>query len=362
MKLLFVTPNLAGNSLGRTHCLWLLAEHLGHESRIAAVKGTTVWTPLADTDFARRCVTFSDGRSTVLDSDPLPGGLVELADRADLLVAVKPVVSGFGVGLRLARRTGTPLLLDIDDPDHEVRTSALPRYEQVARLVLRQAYRDQLKLPARIPGVPRAVSNPVLQARYGGVVIPHVRPPAEASSHVREDDRIVVRFVGSARPHKGVDVLRAAVARLAARGYRLEVTADPPADPQPWESWLGTTSMRRGAELVASSDIVAIPSVDDAWSRAQLPAKLIDAMMAGVAVVASDVGPIRWALGGTGLVAPPSDVTRLTAALAALADPQVRDRLGRQARKRAHRMFSVGAVAPHYQALLEYSRTRSVAG
>ncbi len=73
-------------------------------------------------------------------------------------------------------------------------------------------------------------------------------------------------------------------------------------------------------------------------------------MMAGVPVVASDVGPIAWALGDGGVLVPPGDVDALAAGLASLADPAVRDRLGRLGRARALATFSVEAVAPAFGA------------
>ena len=107
---------------------------------------------------------------------------------------------------------------------------------------------------------------------------------------------------------------------------------------------------------------MALPSLAESWSAAQLPAKLVDAMALGRAVVASDVPPIRWALGGTGLLARPGDVDDLAAGLAALLDPQRRAELGAAAHRRALDLFSLPAVAPVFAeevlALLDRSAVR----
>ena len=345
LRLLLLTPNLDNNSLGRTWCLWLLARHLGYEVQVASVKGERVWPPLAASELAGVChrVQPVDGAG---DPDP---AVVDLARWSDVLLAVKPVENSFGLGRLLSARTGRPLLLDVDDPDIEVRTTWLPWYERVPRRLLQPRYRRLTALKAEALRTPVLVSNPELQAIYGGRVVPHVRPGAPWTDRPATTTP-VVRFVGSPRGHKGVDVLRRSVARLADQGFRLEVTADAPADAAPWEGWLGTTTVEEGRRLVATADVVAVPSLPGAWSPAQLPAKLIDAMSAGVPVVASDVGPIAWALGGGGLLVPPGDVAALTAALARLAEPGLREQLGRAGHARALEVFSVEAVAPAFDA------------
>ena len=283
-----------------------------------------------------------DGRA-----DPV---VLDLARSSDLLLAVKPVENSFGLGRLLSSATGTPLLLDVDDPDIEVRTTWRPWHERLPRRVLQPRYRRLTALKRHALRTPTLVSNPELRRVYGGVVVPHVRPSSPPPGRAPSPGGTTVRFVGSPRGHKGVEQLRAAVARLAGDGFRLEVTAPAPADARPWEGWLGTTTLEEGRELVRTADVVAVPSLAGGWSPAQLPAKLVDAMMAGVPVVASDVGPIAWALGDGGVLVPPGDVDALAAGLASLADPAVRERLGRAGRARAVETFSVEAVAPAFEA------------
>ena len=336
--MVFVTPNFENNSLGRTYCLWLLARQLGWPTTIVGVKGAHVWAPLQGSRFARDCVL------------PPPRGamraVAEAIGAADLVVAVKPLPSSFGVALGCAG--STPLLLDVDDPDIEVRTTWAPIGERL-RSAVRQPnrHRELLRLRRAARDLPVTVSNPELQRMYGGVIVPHVRAVPELPDYT-ESRAPVVRFVGSPRGHKGVELLRAAVARLEGEGFRLEVTASPPQDPRPWETWFGMTTMDEGERLVRTADIVAIPSLARSWARAQLPAKLIDAMMHGRAVVASETAPMRWALGGAGELVPPGDVDALVAALRAYVDPDRRRRAGLLARARAEQVFSVDTVADSF--------------
>ncbi len=107
--------------------------------------------------------------------------------------------------------------------------------------------------------------------------------------------------------------------------------------------------MAEGQRLVATADIIAIPSLAVSWARAQLPAKLVDAMAQGRAIVASATGPVVWALDGAGVTVPPGDRPALTAALAGFADPDGRRAFGAAARLRAEALISVDAVAPIFE-------------
>jgi glycosyltransferase involved in cell wall biosynthesis len=340
-RLVFVTPNFENNSLGRTWVLWSLARSLGWSTTVVGVKGTTLWAPLAESGFAADCV--------LADAETAPRAVQDAVDAADLVVAVKPLPTSFGVALAATERRGTPLLLDIDDPDLEVRTTWRPLRERLRHPLPPARRRELLRLGELARRTPRLVSNPELQRMYGGTVVPHVREPV-AAPRTSTTGPPVVRFVGSVRAHKGVDVLRRAVAVGRGTGdLRLEVTADAPRDAAPWERWLGTTTVEQGAALVADADVIAVPSLDTAWSPAQLPAKLIDAMAAGRAIVASDTVPVAWALGGTGVLVPSGDVPALADALHHLRVPAVREALGDAALHRAATTFSTDAVAPVFE-------------
>ena len=341
--MLFVTPNFENNSLGRTYCLWLLAKELGWSARIVGTNGTSLWGPLRGSPFAADCTLLSD-----LSPTEQTQALEEAAAWSDVVLAVKPLPTSLGLAAKIVAKVPRPLMVDIDDPDIEYRTSWQPLRRRL-RARLDGRYQELRRLGELARTLPRLVSNPVLADWYGGVVIPHVRPEGPVPTYA-EAGPATVRFVGSPRGHKGVDVLRRSVAALQDVGMRLEITAEAPADSKPWESWLGQTTFDVGQELVASADIVAIPSLARSWAVAQLPAKLMDAMMAGRAVVASDVAPMRWALADTGLLVPPGDVKALTNALRELCDPARRQELGTAAYSHALETFGVRSVAPTFAA------------
>lgn len=99
------------------------------------------------------------------------------------------------------------------------------------------------------------------------------------------------------------------------------------------------------AESYRGADIVVQSSVSEAF-----PYSVIESMMSGVPVVATDVGGTREAIGDTGLLVPARDPARLALALIVLAqDKKLRERLGQAARERALNFFTVARTIRLYQ-------------
>jgi glycosyltransferase involved in cell wall biosynthesis len=93
------------------------------------------------------------------------------------------------------------------------------------------------------------------------------------------------------------------------------------------------------AELLAAAHVFVLSSDSEG-----LPMSVLEAMAAGVPVVATAVGgiPELVADGETGRLVPPRDPAALAAALAAVsADPELRERMGDDGRARAEREFSL---------------------
>lgn len=74
-----------------------------------------------------------------------------------------------------------------------------------------------------------------------------------------------------------------------------------------------------------------------------LPISIIEAMCAGLPIVATDVGGVRELVvdGDNGFLVPPGDVGRFAACLKALGNPELRDAMGKASRKRYEQFFSI---------------------
>jgi len=94
--------------------------------------------------------------------------------------------------------------------------------------------------------------------------------------------------------------------------------------------------------LLAAADIFCLPSHFEG-----LPMSIIEAMLAGLPVVATDIrGPREQVVDGeTGFVVPPGEVEQLAAALARLtADPGLRAAMGEAGRRRAVARYDEAAI------------------
>ena len=111
--------------------------------------------------------------------------------------------------------------------------------------------------------------------------------------------------------------------------------------------WLGERS--DAGDLLAASDVFALPSHQEGFSNA-----LLEAMAANVAAVATAVGGNVDAVldNETGLLVPPRDPAALAAAIARLANGQaLRRRLADAAHQRVKQRFSLTACVERYERL-----------
>lgn len=163
-----------------------------------------------------------------------------------------------------------------------------------------------------------------------------------------------VLYVGLLTPRKGVLDLIEASRVLASEGVDHELcllggvpdegpeAAEPVLDAARGHAvLLGTRPPEEMPEVYASADVFCLPS----WWEA-MPLSVLEAMAAGLPVVATDVGEVARIVreGQTGYVVPPQSPRELAQALRALLeDPQAARRMGDAARTRAEEAFS-GAV------------------
>jgi glycosyltransferase involved in cell wall biosynthesis len=164
-------------------------------------------------------------------------------------------------------------------------------------------------------------------------------------------------FVGRLKyPKDGETLLRAAAA-LGDRDYVLEIVGDGP-DREQLESLPHDERVRFAGERDDVPQLLAASSVFVLSSRSEgLPISVLEAMAAGLPVVASDVGGLREQVvdGETGLLVPAGDAAALADALARLIDdPSLRRTMGDASRARAEALFDLPAF---HRAHLELYRS-----
>lgn len=143
-------------------------------------------------------------------------------------------------------------------------------------------------------------------------------------------------FVGNDVWRKGLRTLLDALSVLGPRAHLDIVTHDavePAAGVAVHAGLQPSSDEVRG--LYAAADVFVFPTRADA-----VPWAVLEAMAAGLPVVASGVGAIPEILGGTGWLIPPGDVGALVQAVDSLADdPALRARLGDHARRRVEESY-----------------------
>ncbi|MBP5975873.1 glycosyltransferase family 4 protein [Brasilonema sp. CT11] len=257
----------------------------------------------------------------------------------DIIYAVKPKVTSFGLSLLKKISSRRPLLLDMDDWE----LSWYGGMEWKYRPNLKQLARDILKKDGalRFPDHPLyiqwmeslvrkadavTIDTQFLQERFGGIYLPNGKDTAmfdpsiydSKASRIRYDldDYRILMFPGAPRPHKGVEDVLMALDRLNQSDLRLVIVGGSPYDDyddkliQRWGRWiikLPKCPVEVMPEVVAAAHIVVVPQRDTIIARAQFPLKLTDGMAMAKPVLSTRVGDIPEILGETGyLVAPGS--------------------------------------------------------
>lgn len=106
---------------------------------------------------------------------------------------------------------------------------------------------------------------------------------------------------------------------------------------------------RNPAELYAEGDVCALSSISEAF-----PYTVLEAMACGRPVVATDVGGVREALEGFGIVVPPRDPEAFGAAVVRLLeDHELRQELGRQGRDEVLAKYRISSSVGGYRRLYE---------
>ncbi|QYF89119.1 glycosyltransferase family 4 protein [Arthrobacter sp. PAMC25284] len=192
----------------------------------------------------------------------------------------------------------------------------------------------------------------------------------------RDPRHLTVAFVGTLKPWHGLPALLQAVALANRqtdapdRRWTVLIIGDGPgrAELKALAASLGVETVFTGAVppaavpgLLTGCDAAAAPYPPDTPGRDDYfsPLKVYEYMAAAMPIIASAVGQIPTILddGRTGILVPPGEPVPLAAALTRLgADPELRERLGAQARSDAVERFSWTGVLTKITAALPPAR------
>lgn len=348
---LVLAPTLDGNAVGRALLLWDLISPY-RDVYLVGPRAARKWAPLESR---------GDVPVIELPGDPYTAGR-RLRHRFPMatVIASKPLFMSYGTAL--AAGLG-PVVLDIDDPELELATSDV-RTVVSAFCGMQNPLLTAGCLAMRNRAAGITVASAALQRRYGGSEIPHARDETRINETRRHRARArsalglsaserIVAFVGTVRRHKGVDLLKVAMAQIAAARLALIGTRDP--DPIPGEINTGPVPYDVAIDWVSAADIIVVPQRRDAISNYQSPAKLVDALAVGRAIVATRVDPVEEMVGDAGLLVPPDSARDLRAAIdRILGDDPLRESFEAAARERFLARYSFSVVRPRLLDVLDH--------
>jgi glycosyltransferase involved in cell wall biosynthesis len=363
MRISILCPDLSSNAMART-CPIAQVLSRDHEIEIVGFDpGEGFFEPYED-----------EFDYTAFPVDGNPVSLYRNVRRAqrritgDVCYAFRPMMGSLGVGLLHKRRTGTPLVLDVEDI---VRFKQHPLY--------RKAYNSLVFSGSPTAGVYAVllerllhsvdavtVTSTHLQDRYGGNVLPYgpdaeaFRPDVAPPSDLPAYEGALLVFVGTVRPHKGLDLLGAALSKMENEATLLVAGYDPHDQLEKIDhasggrvQFVGPIDHEAVPSYLAAADIVAIPQRDTPYTVAQVPNKLFEAMAMGKPIVATRVGDMPRLLDGCGRIVDP-DPGSIASSLDELIDhPERADTLGDRARNRYLNEYARPVLRSRLNTILE---------
>ena len=296
----------------------------------------------------------------------------------DIIYAVKPKPTSFGLSLLKKLQTHRPLMLDMDDWELSWHGGDDWNY----RPSLKQLYRDLFKQNGQLRHpdhalyvkwteqiVDRAdavtIDTQFLKNRFGGVYLPNGKDTDLFNPHSYNPETVrkqyglseykTLMFPGAPRPHKGVEDVLVALDQLNDPSLRLVIIGGSPYDNyddmliERWGRWiikLPKQPVEKMPEIVSAAHVVVVPQRDTLTAQAQFPLKLTDGMAMAKPILSTNVGDIPDILNHTGYLVAPNSPNQLADKIKWIFNnfEEASDR-GLQARKRCVELYSVDAMA-----------------
>ncbi|MBR8834095.1 MAG: glycosyltransferase family 4 protein [Stigonema ocellatum SAG 48.90 = DSM 106950] len=296
----------------------------------------------------------------------------------DIIYAVKPKVTSFGLSVLKKFTSRRPLLLDMDDWE----LSWYGGFEWKYSPSPKQFYRDLFKKDGglRFPDHPLyiqwmesfvkqadavTIDTQFLQERFGGVYLPNGKDTSLFNPHEYDPDTSrkryglsgyrILMFPGAPRPHKGVEDVLMALDKLNVSDLRLVIVGGSPYDNydedlmKKWGRWiikLPKFPVEVMPDVVAAAHIVVVPQRDTVIARAQFPLKLTDGMAMAKPVLSTRVGDIPEIVADTGYLVDPGAPEQIAEQIQLIFENLASaNERGRQARERCVEKYSTDTMA-----------------
>lgn len=300
----------------------------------------------------------------------------------NIIYAIKPKMTSFGLGLIKKLISKKPLILDIDDWElgFFLDSNKLSIIKNcLAFWDINNLFYTFLleKLTRFADGL--TVSSSFLQKKFKGIIIPHARDAKlfnpikynrrKLRKKLEVENKKVIMFFGTIVEHKGIDDLIASIDLLKDKNIILILVGAVMNDPYTKSLWgqgksylkfIGRQPFEKVPEFLSAADLVVLPQKKTYSTRGQIPAKIFDAMMMRKPIIATNVSDLPQILKGCGIIVEPSNIKILAEKIKFIFDnPKIARNLGKRARIKCIKKYSFLYVQSRLFNLFEQYHTES---
>lgn len=373
-KVSILAPDLSGGGGTRAYLLAQVLRKLNYEVKVFGfVFGTRLYPPPPNNlqiHWVQGCnypQFIHSARSLLKEID------------GDIIYAIKPRPTSFGIALLNRLRNHRPVILDMDDWELSWYGNGKWDYHPTLRKIFGDLLRPEGAL--RFPEHPLylqwmeklisqanavTVDTQFLKNHFGGTYLPNGKDtalfdPAQFNPEVSRakyhlSDYRLLMFPGTARPHKGIEDVLQALEQLNQPDLRLVLVGGREIGDgyieqlmtagKSWIIKLPPTPVDRMPEIVAAAHLVVVPQRDALTARAQFPIKLTDGMAMAKPILSTRVGDIPEILGDTGYLVDPNSPEQLAQKIQWIfQNLDIANAQGIQARERCIKHYSIDTMA-----------------
>jgi glycosyltransferase involved in cell wall biosynthesis len=303
----------------------------------------------------------------------------------DIIYAMRPKMTTFGLSLLKQIQTHKPIILDIDDWELSWHGGDEWRYNPSLKQLAKDIFKQDGVL--RFPDHPLyikwmegmtnkattiTIHTQFLQKRFGGTYLPNGKDtnlfnpelynPQESKARYGLSGYRTLMFPGAPRPYKGVEDVLMALDILNQSDLRLVIVGGSPYDDydqqlmEKWGRWIIKLSKYPSSQMpdiVAAADVIVVPQRNTPAALAQFPLKLTDGMAMAKPILATRVGDIPEILGNNGYLVDSDSPEQIAEQIQAIfQDFDLAQQRGIQARERCIQHYSIDAMTSILSQLL----------
>lgn len=376
MKISILSPDLSNNCLGRAYLLAKILKRRYQVEIVGPIFGEGIWGPVAnDKSIKYKSVKLSGRFKPYWQISEL----IKHID-GDVIYASKPLFTSFGIGMLRKLKRKKTLILDIDDWQmgiikEKYKNKSFMQYlklliSSAIRFYSMNSYWNNLISEKLINFADEiTVSNNFLKKKFNATIVRHGRDTNDFNPQKYDKDLLkekykiegtkkIVMFIGTPRPHKGIDDLIDAINIFKNKEVVLSIIGITNKDKfcekilKHAKKLLGNRFLVFGIQpfdkipqFLAMADVVVIPQKKNLATIGQIPAKLFDAMAMAKAIIATDVSDIPEILDRCGWVVEPENPEKLADAIKYVFDhPLEAETMGQKAREKCIDRYSWEAM------------------